>query len=190
MLVPVKESFIFIIFTFPILKWTGKSGYHLACYATSDRSLPNLLKIQQSVYSVDDISLEYTMEHKADFLEDASSCEGELHFHNLHFPLFEVVGKSLGIIRNINMEDELLDFENIEPQQRTELVLGDGKELLSSIEFDLMKYLSGHRLAVQCLEVELHCSNFALQMDYICVVEQSHCEEYSTVNIPSRQSRW
>ncbi|CAI9762415.1 unnamed protein product [Fraxinus pennsylvanica] len=29
---------------------------------TSDLSLPNLLKIQQSVYSVDDISLEYAME--------------------------------------------------------------------------------------------------------------------------------
>ncbi|CAA2981589.1 Hypothetical predicted protein [Olea europaea subsp. europaea] len=43
-----------------------------------------------------------------------------------------------------------------------------------------MKYLSGHHLAVQCLEVELHCSNFALQMDYLSVVEQSHREEYPT----------
>ncbi|KAL2527290.1 shortage in chiasmata 1 [Abeliophyllum distichum] len=149
---------------------------------TSELTLPNLLEIQQSVYSVEDISLEYTVEQKDDFLEDAGSFEGQLHFHNLQFPHFEVDEESLGIVRSIHMEDELIIFESIEPLQWTELdvVFSDGKELLSSIEFDLMKYLSDHCLAVQCLEVELHCSNFTSQMDFISVVEQPHCEEYST----------
>ncbi|XP_022871670.1 protein SHORTAGE IN CHIASMATA 1 [Olea europaea var. sylvestris] len=105
-----------------------------------------------------------------------------LHFHDIHFPPFEVDEESLGIVRSIHTEDVLLDFENIEPQHWTELdvVLSDGKELLSSIEFDLMKYLSEHCLAVQCLEVELHSSNFSSQMDYLNILEQPHYEEYST----------
>lgn len=53
------------------------------------------------------------------------------------------------------MEDKLLDFENIESQYWKELdvVLSNVKEFLNSTEFELMKYLSEHRLTIQCLEV-------------------------------------
>lgn len=70
--------------------------------------LPYHLKIQQSVYSIDDMKMEYPTEHNADFLENADSIQGQNTSHNVIFPLFEVDVGSLCTVDRIYMEDTLL----------------------------------------------------------------------------------
>ncbi|XP_073126269.1 protein SHORTAGE IN CHIASMATA 1 isoform X2 [Henckelia pumila] len=140
--------------------------------------LPDHQKIQQSVYSVDDMKVEYPMEHNADFLQNADSIQGQNASHDVKFPLFEVDVGSLCTVDRIYMEDALLIFENVETRQLTELdgVNGDRKELLGSMEFDLMKYALNQCVSIQYLE-ETKCSP---EVDHLSILEHPNFHEYST----------
>ncbi|KAG8381336.1 hypothetical protein BUALT_Bualt06G0111800 [Buddleja alternifolia] len=144
----------------------------------SEIRLHNHLEIQESVYSVDDMSLEYSIEQKADLLEDAASVQGEVKSNNIKFPLFEVNVESLGILGKTYVEDELLSFENIGKQQlaQPDVVISKNNELLGSMEFDLVKYLLHSCVETQYLED----TNVSLQLEYISIIELSHCQQFST----------
>ncbi|KAI3458156.1 hypothetical protein Pfo_014819 [Paulownia fortunei] len=156
----------------------------------SELTLHDHPEIQQSVYSVDNMSVEYSMEQKADLLEDADSVQGKLHSHNTKFPLFEVDVESLGVFGRIYTMDELLSFENIEKQQVAQPVevISHNKELLGLMEFDLINYLLQNCVAMHCLED----TNFSSQLDYISIIELLHCQEYSTLRHgkPDGDSIW
>ncbi|GER50992.1 regulator of ribonuclease-like protein [Striga asiatica] len=140
----------------------------------SELTLQNPSEIQQSVYSVDDVSVEYSMEQKSDMLEDADCGLGKLHSHNIQFPLFELDVESLDILGRIYKMDEHLSFENIEKKELEHPnVLISNNELLGSMEFDLIKYLLQNCAAIHCLED----SNFPSQLDCITIIELS-CQEY------------
>ncbi|KAL6541584.1 hypothetical protein OROGR_011070 [Orobanche gracilis] len=146
----------------------------------SELTLHNLLEIQQSVYSVDDMSIEYSMDQKYDSLEDADHVKGTLHSQNIKFPLFEVDVESLGILGRIYKADELLSIENLEKQQvaHPDGVISNNEGLLGSIEFDLIKYLLQNCVAMHCIEDK----NLPSQLDYVSIVELSCCQEYSTLH--------
>ncbi|KAL7107131.1 hypothetical protein ACP275_06G034600 [Erythranthe tilingii] len=146
----------------------------------SELMLQDHPEIQQSLYSVDDMSVEYPMEQKTDMWEDTNSVQGKLHSHNIKFPLFEVDVESLGVPGGIYMTDELLSFENIEKQmveQPAEIIINN-KELLGSTESDLLKYLLDHCVATDCLED----TNISSEIYFISIIELSNNEGYSTLH--------
>ncbi|KAL8543957.1 hypothetical protein ACS0TY_004488 [Phlomoides rotata] len=145
----------------------------------SNLTLRGPAEIQQLLYSVDDIRVEYQVEQKPDLLEDADSVNEKLHFCNIKFPVFEVDMESLGVLGRTNMIDELLNFEYIEKQQ---VMQPDGgvsynKELLGSIDSDWIKYLFHHSVQIPCLEDTKNSS----QLDLISIIELSRCQQYSTL---------
>ncbi|KAL3653507.1 hypothetical protein CASFOL_003188 [Castilleja foliolosa] len=146
----------------------------------SELTLHNPSEVLHSVYSVDDVSVEYSVDQKSDLLADADYAQGELHSHNIKFPLFEVDVESLGILGRIHKMGELLSFENTEMQQVAypDEVISNNKELLGSMDFDLIKYLLQNCDVSHCLEE----TNFPSQLDFISMIDLSCCQEYSTLH--------
>ncbi|KAI8030017.1 Protein SHORTAGE IN CHIASMATA 1 [Camellia lanceoleosa] len=145
-------------------------------------TLHHPIEILESFYSVDYITPEYCMGKKAFLLEDA------------HIPFLEVDEISLGIFSSISMEEEFLLLENIEPQvcpQRGEVIV-DGKELLGSLDIDILEYLADHCLSKQCFESVPSCSNFCLETELISILELSFIEGNSAFHggIPDDNSIW
>ncbi|KAK4489550.1 hypothetical protein RD792_005359 [Penstemon davidsonii] len=157
---------------------------------SSEIKVHNHLEIQQSVYSVDDMNMEYSMDKKVDLPEDACSVQGELLSHNIEFPVFEVDEETMGIVGNKYMMDELLNFENIEILQLAQPyeMISNNKEVLGSVEFDLIKDLLHHNDAKKCLED----TDYSSHLDYISVVDLSNIQEYSVFQCekPEDDSIW
>ncbi|XP_042044906.1 protein SHORTAGE IN CHIASMATA 1-like, partial [Salvia splendens] len=140
--------------------------------------LHDLTETHQLFYSVDNISIEYS-EQKADFVEDADSVLGKHHSNNIKFPEFEVDMESLGVIGRVLMMDEVLSFENIEKKEVTQAgeVISNNKELLGSMEYNLITSTFHHSVKMDCLEG----INLSSQVDCISIIELSHCQQYSTL---------
>ncbi|KAL1531425.1 protein SHORTAGE IN CHIASMATA 1-like isoform X2 [Salvia divinorum] len=141
----------------------------------SEFVLHDLAEIQQLLYSVDAISIENLTEQKADMLEDADSVRGKHHSYNIKFPEFEVDMESLGVNGRILMMEEVLSFENIEKRQVMQE--DNNKELLGSMESDLINYMFHHSEKINCLEG----TNLTSEVDCIRIIELSHYQQYSTV---------
>ncbi|CAK7337282.1 unnamed protein product [Dovyalis caffra] len=135
-------------------------------------------KVQESVYSVEDVTLLFDMDEKACALEYDGSVQEQAHFYHNTFPLLEVEEMSLRTFTNPPMEDEFLLFlEHVESKWTQEGNLHvDGKELLASIQFDTSEFLTNHCLSKPCLELELASLDTFLGMDIISMVEilQTH----------------
>lgn len=110
-------------------------------------------------------------------LEDAEYVEGKLHSCNIKFPEFEVDTESLGVTGRVLMIDEVLSFENIGMEQvmQSDEVISNDKELLGSVESDLIKYLLHHSVETDCLDG----TNMSSPVDCISIIELSHYEQYS-----------
>ncbi|XP_057475950.1 protein SHORTAGE IN CHIASMATA 1 [Actinidia eriantha] len=151
-------------------------------------------EVLESIYSVDDITPAYTMEQKPILLEDPGSAPDQGDLHNSTFPLLEVDDITLGIFSGISMEEEFLLLEYIEPQACPQrgLVIGDGKELLGSLNVDILEYISNHCLSNQCFEALPSCSNFSFEMDLISIIELSYNEGNSAFprEIPVDNANW
>ncbi|XP_020549156.1 protein SHORTAGE IN CHIASMATA 1 [Sesamum indicum] len=156
----------------------------------SELMLHDLHEIERTVYSVVDMSVEYSIEQKANLLEDADSVQGEFRSHNIGFPLFELNAESSCVLEETYTVDELLSFENAEKQQVVQPyeAINDNKDLLGSVEFDMIKYLLHHSVATQYLED----TNFSLKLDYVSIVELSHRQDCSTLynGKPDGDSIW
>ena len=138
-----------------------------------------VLESVYSVYSVEDITVNYPMDQKTYMLEDASSIQEQIHCCHSTFPLLEVDETNLGISTTLSVDDELLlHFENIKSHcwtQKEDLMV-DGKELLGSMEI-MLEYFSGHCSSKQCLKSELTSQNLFLEMDiFMSTLENSHFE--------------
>ena len=136
--------------------------------------------VLESVYSVEDITVDYPMYQKPFMLEDDSSIQDQIHRCRRTFPLLEVDEISLGISTTLSTDDELLlHFENIESHcwPQIEDLMVDGKEVLGSVKIDMLEYLSGHCSSKQCLKSELISQNLFLEMDILMTtLEISHLE--------------
>ncbi|KAL6321647.1 hypothetical protein AAG906_025479 [Vitis piasezkii] len=135
--------------------------------------------VLESIYSVEDITVDYPMDQKTFMLEDASSIQEQIHCCHSTFPLLEVDETNLGISTTLSVDDELLlHFENIKSHcwtQKEDLMV-DGKELLGSMEI-MLEYFSGHCSSKQCLKSELTSQNLFLEMDiFMSTLENSHFE--------------
>lgn len=110
-------------------------------------------------------------------LEDADYVEGKQHSCNIKFPEFEVDMESLGVTGRVDMMDEVLCLENIGIEQvmQSDEVISNNKELLGSVESDLIKYLLHHSVETDCLEG----TNMPSPVDCISIIELSHHEPYS-----------
>ncbi|KAL0317780.1 UNVERIFIED_CONTAM: protein SHORTAGE IN CHIASMATA 1 [Sesamum angustifolium] len=141
----------------------------------SELMLHDLHEIERSVYSVVDMSVEYSCEQKANLLEDADSVQGEFGSYNIGFPLFELNAESSCVLEETYTVDELLSFENAEKQQVVQPyeAISDNKDLLGSVEFDMIKYLFHHSVATPYLED----TNLSSKLDYISIVELSHRQD-------------
>ncbi|KAJ6764381.1 PROTEIN SHORTAGE IN CHIASMATA 1 [Salix koriyanagi] len=138
-------------------------------------------KVQQSVYSVEDATLEFDMDEKACALEYDGSVQEQAHFQNNKFPLLEVEETSLRTFTNPSMEYEFLLFlEHVKSKWGQENILHtDGKELLGSMQFDILEFLSKHCLEKQCLEPEMASLDTSPGMDIIRMVEIPQTREDS-----------
>ncbi|KAK2653842.1 hypothetical protein Ddye_013698 [Dipteronia dyeriana] len=140
-------------------------------------------EVQESVYSVEDVALDYRMEQKSYMLEDDGSSPDQMLFQCISFPLFEVDEISLGILSSHTMEDALLSvLENTELLWTQKDLLINGKEILGSMEYDILDLLSDHSLSKQCLEPEMAVLEFP-EMDFISMVESSQLKEISEFHL-------
>ncbi|TXG70897.1 hypothetical protein EZV62_005832 [Acer yangbiense] len=131
-------------------------------------------EVQESVYSVEDVALDYHMEQKSYMLEDDGSSPDQMLFQCISFPLFEVDEISLGILTSHSMEDELLSvLENTEHQWTQKDLLINGKEILGSMEYDILDLLSEHSVLMQCLEPEMAVLEFPEMADDDCFLSMS-----------------
>ncbi|XVE58546.1 hypothetical protein DITRI_Ditri04bG0177900 [Diplodiscus trichospermus] len=130
-------------------------------------------KIQESVYSVEDVTSEINMDQDNYMLEEDSSFGDQVLLQHRTFRLLEVDEISLGIMRSYSMDDELPSvLDSIESQLWTpeNNLLIDSKELLGSIN-DILEFLSDHCLAKQFPEAELSFPEMFLDLNLICMVE-------------------
>ncbi|KAL3524270.1 hypothetical protein ACH5RR_017104 [Cinchona calisaya] len=136
--------------------------------------MQDFLEIQEAVYSNDDVLTEYFMEQKPDLLEDSGSIGGQFGSPLTAFPVFEIDEASISIFNDISVEDELLNFDNIETQKwiQEDDITSHLKELLGFKEFDLLVHLSKHYPAM-----EFTCSNFFREIDFISDTEDSDIEK-------------
>ncbi|KAK3220729.1 hypothetical protein Dsin_014699 [Dipteronia sinensis] len=112
-------------------------------------------------------------------LEDDGFSPDRMLYQCISFPLFEVDEISLGILTSHSMEDELLSvLENTEHHWTQNDLLINGKEILGSMEYDILDLLSEHSLPKQCLEPEMVVLEFP-EMDFISMVESSQIKEIS-----------
>lgn len=134
--------------------------------------------VLESVYSVEDITVDYPMDQKIQMLEGASSIQDKIDCCHSTFPLLEVDEISFGISTSQFMDEQLLlHFENIELHCSTlkEDLMVDGKEFLGSMDIDMLEYFSGHSSSKQCIESELASQNLFLEMDaFMKILEISH----------------
>ncbi|KAI7741880.1 hypothetical protein M8C21_022454 [Ambrosia artemisiifolia] len=122
--------------------------------------LQQRMDIQKSIFNVEDITLEIQEEHKSDLLKDGSLVKGEISPDLRPFPLLEIDEISLGINSYI-FEDRHIIFESNELQQWThkDELTCDSKELLLSMEFDIMENLlkqpslEYHKFEVPCVSI-------------------------------------
>lgn len=130
-----------------------------------------LMDVQKSILSVEDISVEFQEEHRSDFFEDASLSKGQISSNLRTFPLFEVDETSLGINSYIS-EDKHIIFESDEPQQwiQKDESTCDASELLISMEFNLLEHLLNHR-PVTCHKFEVPCVNFGTEDDIVHAID-------------------
>ncbi|KAK3220738.1 hypothetical protein Dsin_014708 [Dipteronia sinensis] len=136
-------------------------------------------EVQESVYSVEDVALYYHLEQKSYMLEDDGSSPDQMRFQCISFPLFEVDEISLGILTSHSMEDEFLSvLENTEHHWTQNDLLINGKEILGSMDYDILDLLSEHSLSKQCLEPDMAVLEFP-EMDFISMVESSQLKEIS-----------
>ncbi|KAL1069808.1 hypothetical protein V6Z11_D12G289700 [Gossypium hirsutum] len=131
-------------------------------------------KIQESVYSVEDVISECNREQNIYMLEEDSSFGGrELLQHSI-FPILEVDEISLCIMTSHSIDDVLpTAFESIESQLWTQEndVLTDSKELLGSIGNDILQFLSDLCLVEKYPEPEVAFPEMFLDVNIICMVE-------------------
>ncbi|KAK1399540.1 Protein shortage in CHIASMATA 1 [Heracleum sosnowskyi] len=133
----------------------------------------DLCKIQESLFSVENISVEYPTDQSNFLLEDSSAFKVQNHPSYAEFPLFEVDVSSLGIFSSMSVDNEIKLLESIEPQiwWAEDDTLSDGKELLQFMELDILEYLSCNSLSNQRLETDNICSNFVKEIDLFSVIE-------------------
>ncbi|KAJ9545704.1 hypothetical protein OSB04_025411 [Centaurea solstitialis] len=141
-----------------------------------------LMDTHKSIFSVEDISLEFQEEHRPDFFENGSLVQGQISSKLRTFPLLEVDETSLGISSYIS-EDKHIIFESNEPQQwmQKDESTYDAKELLLAMEFDILEHFLNHSL-VASLKFEIPCGNFAPEVDINAIEypmtdgnQESHC---------------
>ncbi|XP_059292755.1 protein SHORTAGE IN CHIASMATA 1 [Lycium ferocissimum] len=135
--------------------------------------LQHSLDTLQSICSVDDICSVSFLEKSSDLMEDSDFSQGKYHSSIDVFPLLEVDEAGLGIVSDNFIKEKVLIFENIELQCETPESegMGNGNELLNSTKFDTFQHLSNGSLTMDCLEVEVPCLNFSLEMDLISIIE-------------------
>ncbi|KAM3320025.1 protein SHORTAGE IN CHIASMATA 1 [Capsicum chacoense] len=135
--------------------------------------LQHSLDTLQSICSVDDISSVSIVEKSSDSMEDSGSRQGKYHSSTDFFPLLEVDEAALGIVSDDYIKEKVLIFENIELQCETpgSEGMGNVNELLNSTTFGTLQHLSYGSLTTDCLEVEVPCLKFSLEMDLISIIE-------------------
>ncbi|KAH1075445.1 hypothetical protein J1N35_027773 [Gossypium stocksii] len=131
-------------------------------------------KIQESVYSVEDVISECNREQNIYMLEEDSSFGGRELLQHSTFPILEVDEISLGIMTSHSIHDvPPTAFESIESQLWTQEndVLTDSKELLGSIGNDILNFLSDLCLMEKYPEPELAFPEMFLDVNIVCMVE-------------------
>ncbi|GMI99614.1 SHORTAGE IN CHIASMATA 1 [Hibiscus trionum] len=131
-------------------------------------------KIQESVYSVEDVISGSNMEQNNYMLEEDSSFGDPKLLQHSTFPFLEVDEISLDIMTSHSMDGVVSTvFESIESQlwNQDNNVLTEIKELLASIGYDISKIVSDCCLAKQYPEPELAFPEMFVDVSLICMVE-------------------
>lgn len=138
-------------------------------------------EVRESIYSVEDVALDYHVEKKTHNLEDDGSLPDQMLFQCM-FPLLEVDEISLGVLTSLSMEDELLSvLEKSECQHWTQKdnMIINSKEILGSLESDALDFLLDHISSKLCLEPLLESMDMFRELDFISMMESSQFNENS-----------
>ncbi|XP_071709859.1 protein SHORTAGE IN CHIASMATA 1 [Rutidosis leptorrhynchoides] len=137
-----------------------------------------LTDLNKLIFDVEDLNIEVQDEPVSDILEDASLVKRQISSNLRTFPLFEVDETSLEINSCIP-EIKHVIFESDEPEQwmqRDESAC-DSKELLHSLEFDLLEHLLGR-------QIEIVFPEFSLEDDIVNVIEHKLTEKVCLISSP------
>lgn len=138
--------------------------------------------VQESVYSFEDVTFNYHVEQEACNLEYDGSFPDRMLCQSCMFPLLEVDEISLGTLTSLSMEDELLSILKKQEHQlwtQKDNMLISGKEILGSLEYDILDVLLDHSSSKQCLESDLAPLDMFHEMDFMGVVETLQLKENS-----------
>ncbi|GAB2265209.1 hypothetical protein Dimus_000277 [Dionaea muscipula] len=140
-----------------------------------------LNEIQESVYAVEDISLECSLHQKLDWLDEADPSTSKIHRYEVTFPLLEVDEFVMGNDANINLEDEILclletiKVQNSGENNDTEI---NCRELLGCPEIDVLACSPEHCLSKSTtLELHLASLNVLVEINLLHLMEASYTEE-------------
>ncbi|XP_010273090.1 PREDICTED: uncharacterized protein LOC104608724 [Nelumbo nucifera] len=141
----------------------------------------------KSVYSVEEIASDYHMEERESYLmEDAGSAQDAICYYGNKLPLLEANEISTRCYTGPSMDEELhFLFENIGYQNLTEedVLVIDNKELLRSMDTDVLECLPEQCSIKQCPQPELTHLDLALEMEFINVKEENDLKEVSAVSL-------
>ncbi|XP_042505703.1 protein SHORTAGE IN CHIASMATA 1 [Macadamia integrifolia] len=139
-------------------------------------------EVSKSVYSVDDIHSEFPLEQRSScFVEDAGfalDCCSK-------FPLLEVNEVSSELYMSPSMGELHLILENIKDQNWTQNfdLVADSKDLLGSIDINILECLSGHSPSEPCGEPESTCLDLALEMEFISIQDAADLKVTSLMHL-------
>ncbi|ESR35154.1 hypothetical protein CICLE_v10006492mg [Citrus x clementina] len=141
-----------------------------------------LNEVRESVYSFDVVAFDYHVEQEASNLEDDGSFPDQMLCQSYMFPLLEVDEISRGTLEIPSTEDELLSIlkkQELQHWTQKDNMLISSKEILGSLEYDILDVLLDHSSSKQCLESEMASQDMFHEMDFIGMVETSQLQENS-----------
>ncbi|KAK7283649.1 hypothetical protein RIF29_13315 [Crotalaria pallida] len=129
----------------------------------------------ESVSFLEDVISEYLKGENAHSFEDNASVQHLPHSIQSKFITFELDEESLGIPTNLSI-DKFLDayFGNIRPQNFDEQYqsITNGKEILGSMNYNMMKFFSADCLSKECLVL----SDIIPEIDFEDILEIEHVD--------------
>ncbi|XP_024047875.1 protein SHORTAGE IN CHIASMATA 1 [Citrus clementina] len=149
---------------------------------TPGLAIQYLNEVRESVYSFDVVAFDYHVEQEASNLEDDGSFPDQMLCQSYMFPLLEVDEISRGTLEIPSTEDELLSIlkkQELQHWTQKDNMLISSKEILGSLEYDILDVLLDHSSSKQCLESEMASQDMFHEMDFIGMVETSQLQENS-----------
>ncbi|XP_010521325.1 PREDICTED: uncharacterized protein LOC104800252 [Tarenaya hassleriana] len=147
-------------------------------FGKSDVTLQNRYEIQQKIYLVDYISSNYFTEPNTLLTDEECFLKNKKRSGDDRFPLLEVDELGLSILSTLPIENERFTvLETIESQKgKADFLLIDAKDLMPSVENDLLEILSNDYHSNQSLQSEGEALGTFAEINILTILETPQAE--------------